>query len=304
MFNDDQPGTISAVPRIICIGDVHGDLGRLIEILKIVKIIDGNTRWIAEPKNTIVVQLGDQVDSLSRGTTKDWETVADVEVLRFMDQLDVIARREGGRVISILGNHELMNVLGDFNYVSQNSMNASGGIEKRRIAFRQGGSIAQLLSKRNVIVKIGNFTFCHGGLLPAHLEMVQNNHSYINMIMRKFLRGEALSLFEKNILDEHIIGFNGILWTRKYFELVVSNQHEELERTIRDVCSKMQSTSIVVGHNTVPHVSGFLQGALWLVDAALSRSYDSSYNEILEILHDDNPSQNTEARIIHIDLKK
>lgn len=304
MFNDDQPGTIAAVPRMICIGDVHGDLGRLIDILKNLRIIDHNMGWIAAPKNTIVIQLGDQVDSLSRGNTTEWETMSDVEVVRFMDQLDNIARHAGGRAISLIGNHELMNVLGDFSYVSQKSMQASGGIDKRRDAFRQGGSIAQMLSKRNVVVKIGNFTFCHGGLLPSHLDVANNNHALINHIVKKFLRAEPLSESERYIFETNILGFGGILWTRKYFELVATNQMEELAQTIGEVSRRMGTVSVVVGHNTVPNIAGFLGGALWLVDAALSRSYGNPYNEVLEILYDDDPSQNTQARIVHLNEVK
>lgn len=300
MFNYDQPSTIASVPRMICIGDVHGDLGRLIEILKLLNIIDNNTQWIAEPKNTVVIQMGDQVDSLSRGTHKDWETVADIEVVKFMDQMDTIARRHGGRVISLLGNHEIMNVLGDFTYVSPKSMESTGGIEKRREAFRQGSYLAQLLAKRNMIVKIGNFTFCHGGILPSHLNLIDNNHAFLNTIVRKFLRAEQLTTIETNILETCVIGFDGIVWTRKYFELISSSQMDELGNIIQEVCEKLKTTNIVTGHNTVQHISGFLGGALWLIDAALSRSYDSNYNEVLEILYDDDTTKNTQARIIHI----
>jgi hypothetical protein len=56
----------------------------------------------------------------------------------------------------------------------------------------------------------------------------------------------------------------------------------------------------VVGHNTVNNITPSVGGALWLVDAALSRSYDSAYIEVLEILYSDNPEKQTEFRVIHI----
>jgi hypothetical protein len=304
MFNDDQPSILSAVPRIVCIGDVHGDLSRLIEILKIVHIIDNNMKWIAVPNNTIVVQLGDQLDSMSRGTAKTWEVIPDTDVVKFMDNLDKIARKSGGRVLSILGNHELMNIMGDYSYVSQNSMTLSGGVVKREHMFRNGGYMAQMLSKRNIVVKIGDISFCHGGILPQHLDVVGDNCSIINRVARKYLRAEKLNGYEEIVFHQTIVGSDSILWTRKYFELIASGNQEELGKLINEVNRRLGSVSIAVGHNTVNNITPSVGGALWLVDAALSRSYDSTYNEILEILYNDDPTKQTEFRVIHIDKDK
>ncbi|QIG60226.1 calcineurin-like phosphoesterase [Dishui Lake large algae virus 1] len=301
MFNIDQPATLPPAPRIVCIGDVHGDIGRLIELLKALLIIDDNTNWIAEPKNTIVVQLGDQLDSASRGTTTDWETMPDIEVVRFMDKLDTLARVKGGRVLSMIGNHELMNVMGDYSYVSAKSMEASGGHVKRSHMFRNGGHIAQLLSKRNVVTKIGNIVFCHGGLLPEHLDIVGNCYSIINTTMRRYLRAQPLSQYENAVFVNLILNENAVLWTRKYFDLLTSENYEQLNTIIKDVCSRLNAKSIIVGHNTVSHITPAADGALWLVDAALSRSYDSSINEVLEILYDDDPNRITAFRVIRMD---
>ncbi len=61
------------INRIIIIGDVHGDLKRFKKILIDAKIINNRLEWIAEPPNTIVVQLGDQIDSLNRVPgLKEW----------------------------------------------------------------------------------------------------------------------------------------------------------------------------------------------------------------------------------------
>ena len=301
MFNEDQPAVLPAVPRIICIGDVHGDLRRVVDLLRALRIIDGNMQWTAEPRNTIVVQLGDQVDSAPRGTTKDWETMPDTEVVVFMDKLDRIARRSGGRVISVLGNHEIMNVMGDFTYVSEKSMEMSGGVVKRQQMFRNGGQMAQILSKRSIIIKIGGIVFCHGGILPHHLDIVGDKPEIINQAARRYLRGEPLTPYEAVVLNTTISGPDGIIWTRRYFELLISNQQEEIGEIIRDVCNRLKAMSVVVGHNTVSHITPAAGGSLWLVDAALSRSYDSSYNEVLEILHNDDPNRDTEFRIIRMD---
>ena len=178
MYNDVQPTYFPIVPRIVVIGDVHGDISRLMNILYKLKIISTDMKWIAEPANTIVVQLGDQIDSLNRGATVEWEVLPDIEVVLEMDKLDKIARNGGGRILSLIGNHEIMNFIGEYSYVSEKSKQVYD-IEKRRKIFAPGSKISTILAKRNIIIKIGDYLFCHGGLLPHHLDLVNNNlHIY------------------------------------------------------------------------------------------------------------------------------
>ena len=60
--------------RIVVIGDIHGDFNSLLQSLYIAEVINKNCDWIG--KNTIVIQLGDQLDKggrdyLSVDTTND-----------------------------------------------------------------------------------------------------------------------------------------------------------------------------------------------------------------------------------------
>ena len=130
--------------RLVIIGDIHGDIRRFKDILIDAKVINKNIEWIAEPKNTIVIQMGDQVDSINRDPAlDDWEVLPDVEMIHFTNMLNKIARSKGGRVISLIGNHELMNTIGNYSYVSSNSMDGGGsggsdsfgGIRKRHDLF-------------------------------------------------------------------------------------------------------------------------------------------------------------------------
>lgn len=277
----DTPTSFPSCPRIVVIGDIHGDLARLLQILYAAQVINQNMQWIAEPKNTMVVQLGDQVDSISRAPTQspDWEKVADVEVLQLMDQLDTIARPHGGRVISLLGNHEWMNVMGDFSYVSEFSKNA---IMMRQQKFAPNGQYSTLLSKRHMVVKIGDILFCHGGLLPHHLDAVGNNLHIINDVSRKYLRNVPLTNYELGVFMNIILGDQSISWTRLYVELL--NEPEKLVAVMKDVLGRTQCKAVCVGHNTVDNVTPIMGGALWLLDNGISRAYGRSSFQYLEIL--------------------
>lgn len=289
MFNEDFPSVFAACPRIIAIGDVHGDIGRLMDCLYATRIIDTNGVWIAEPKNTFVVQLGDQVDSMNRTPdAPDWEKLPDYEVLYFMDKLDKQARLHGGRVISLIGNHEIMNVLGDFSYVSPKSMD---GIRRER--FKPGGTLATLLSHRCVIVKIGSLLFVHGGVLPGHIHSFGWNIHVANMATRKFLRNEQMSDYEKHVVYESVIGDNGILWTRAYAN-IQNEQH--LDDAVSWVLNMTSCKMICTGHNTVNSITPLCNGKLWFLDAGLSRAYgEKELTQIIEIIDD-----GAEVRIINL----
>ena len=107
--------------KIVIIGDIHGDIKRLINILLNENILNNNLEWIAY--NIIVIQLGDQIDSLNRiNNLKEWEELKDIEVINFTNILSNLAKIKNSLFISLNGNHELMNILGNFSYVSNKSI--------------------------------------------------------------------------------------------------------------------------------------------------------------------------------------
>ncbi|MDH5581533.1 MAG: metallophosphoesterase, partial [Bdellovibrionales bacterium] len=96
---------LSSAKNIVALGDLHGDLHATVEVLKKASIIDENQNWIG--KDTILVQTGDQID---RGAY-------DKEIIDLFEKLAQQASLEGGEVHSLIGNHEAMNVYGNFKYV-------------------------------------------------------------------------------------------------------------------------------------------------------------------------------------------
>lgn len=298
MFNDIQPWNITSPDRIIVIGDVHGDTQRFMKCLYACNIINQNLEWIANPKNTIVVQLGDQIDSLSRGGDSKWESSADIEMIYLTEKLDNIARVNGGRIISLIGNHEYMNVMGEFSYVSEKSKEQLS-LNMRKSMFKPGGSLAHILAKRNIIVKIGQHLFCHGGIIPPYFDEVKNIHK-INSISQKFLKGLTLTPEELNILQNVILSDSGILWSRLYMDLG-QNNIELLDKIIIDLNEVTNTKRICVGHNTVPNITAIANGKLIFVDAGLSRAYPEVISNKMQILEILNPDKDNEImRIINI----
>jgi Calcineurin-like phosphoesterase len=109
------PGIAMALPsqaprppvpqRIIAIGDLHGDCSAWREIARAARLIDGGNRWIGG--KTVFVQNGDVPD---RGPDS-------LLIIRDLQRLKREAPRTGGRVVTLVGNHEAMNVTDDLRYV-------------------------------------------------------------------------------------------------------------------------------------------------------------------------------------------
>ncbi len=109
---------ITTTERVVAVADVHGGFDQFTAILKEAGVIDKNRKWAGG--KTIFVQTGDLID---RGPDSR-------KALDLMRQLEKDAAKAGGRVIALLGNHEVMRVIGDTRYVSPGEY----------AAFRDAGS--------------------------------------------------------------------------------------------------------------------------------------------------------------------
>jgi hypothetical protein len=277
-MDNDNENIIYEYPmpdRLVIIGDIHGDIKRFKNILLDAKIINNNIEWIAEPQNTIVIQMGDQIDSLNRVENNDWEVIEDLEMIKFTDLLDKIANVKGGRVISIIGNHEFMNILGNYTYVSAKSI--ANNVKRRIELFKPGGQLSKILSDRPIIIKIGSLLFCHAGLTVSHLFVLQKYNKdifYLNKLWKLFVNtnninnSEDSEIFSKIILDD-----DGILWTRN---LTIG---EELNIVLKSVkCNHM-----FVGHTVVDNIK-LINNNLWYTDTGISRAFGNKSYQYIDIV--------------------
>lgn len=112
------------VERIVAIGDVHGDYDNYIQTLQAAGVVNRRGRWTAG--ETHLVQIGDIPD---RGPDT-------LQIIRHLSRLATQARRAGGRVHHLIGNHEAMNVSGDLRYVDPGEYEAFVTRDSRRIRDR------------------------------------------------------------------------------------------------------------------------------------------------------------------------
>ena len=112
---------------IVAIADVHNAFDNFVAILLRTGLIDNQNHWAGG--KTIFVQVGDLLD---RGPKPR-------EVMDLMMALEKEAAQAGGRVVSLLGNHEMMNIMGDLRYVAPANYGsfADGKSEERQKAAHE-----------------------------------------------------------------------------------------------------------------------------------------------------------------------
>jgi len=175
------------VHRIVAVADVHGAYEEFVSILRETAVIDDALHW--RGGETHLVSLGDLVD---RGPDSR-------KVLDLVMRLELEARNAGGAVHVVLGNHEVMNIVGDLRYVPGAEYASFAGKEDaeqrelvwqhireqepdavraefdsqvpqgyfaQRAAFAPTGKYGAWLLAHPFLIVINDTAFVHGGLPP------------------------------------------------------------------------------------------------------------------------------------------
>jgi hypothetical protein len=274
----DPPLRYPDAPRIVAMGDWHGDLDAAVKGLRLAGAIDADQRWVGG--DLVVVQTGDQLD---RGDEEQ-------AILDLLDRLRDEAHAAGGAVHQLLGNHELMNVAGDFRYVTDGGWRdfADAGLfldpadsaladlppehRPRAAAFAPGGRYARRLAEGQVVVIVGQTVFVHGGLLPAHLDYGIDR---LNRETRAWLLGRGP---EPPLLQQR----DDPVWARHYSD----DPDADDCALLTEVLDRLDCRRMVVGHTVQEAgITPLCTERVWCIDTGASAHYGGSV-QVLEISGD------------------
>jgi hypothetical protein len=119
------PSTLAQGPaRLVAIGDIHGSIDGFRSILKVTGLADANGKWTGGRSQ--LIQTGDYTDR-GQGTRA---------VLDLLMALEEQAKAAGGRAFALLGNHEVLNLIGETRDATREifATFADANSEKRREA--------------------------------------------------------------------------------------------------------------------------------------------------------------------------
>lgn len=242
------PAPVPPAPaRVVAVGDLHGDLDAARAALQLAGVLDDKGHWSGG--ETWLVQTGDITDRGpdSRG------------VIALLRQLTTEAEAAGGKVIPLLGNHEVMNVLGDLRYVSPEDTTGYGGEAARKQAFSATGEDGAWLRARDASAQVGRTVFVHGGIDPR---WAAEGIERINLMVRDVMQRGQPGL---------VYGNDGPLWNRVY----ALGDEATACPMLQEALSSLSATRMVVGHTTQEDgkIHSRCDDRLWLIDTGISAHY-------------------------------
>ena len=267
---------IPAPARVVAIGDIHGDFAALSRTLRTAGLIDDSDEWVG--KDSVLVQLGDVLD---RGPDE-------ARCWSMLRRLMVEAPTQGGRVVCLLGNHEIMNVCGHAGPFIHASAHEAFGPDRLE-AFRPGGALAAELADCYVAAIVGDSCYVHAHL-PADVTVEQLES--INAATRRWLLGEACpddgrkSATMPFILSHMYRGEDSPVWGRSLSSPsdaeVPAVQCDSLRRTLK----RLQVKRLVVGHTPQRSINPACEGLVWRCDTGMSSYVAAGRCEALEVSSD------------------
>lgn len=244
-----QSGPTPGKRRLVAIGDLHGDVSAALEVLQLAGLTDERGRWTGG--ETVLVQTGDLTD---RGP--DSKGVIDL-MRRVRDE----AAAAGGEVHLLNGNHEIMNLRGDWRYVSEGDLAGFGGQLERAAAFSPTGAYGSFLATLPVAVEVDDTVFVHGGIHPR---FAADGLDAIN----ERARAHYFDPMEKR---DPINGEQGPTWYRGYVQLPEAEACPLLEKALE----ALDAERMVVGHTTQRTGAPLVRcgGRLTVIDIGISAHY-------------------------------
>ncbi len=305
------PAILPKVERIVVLGDIHGDYQLTMDMLIKAKLINNATerKWIGG--SSYVLQVGDQIDRCRpiRGLKCDnpkttlHDEANDITILELFNDLHKQASQVGGKVISLLGNHEILNSLGCMDYVSRKGLEqfanyvdpvnpnvtftGQNHIEKgknaRIHAFKPGNHYGVMLGCSRVpSIIIGSNLFVHAGIVDALIKEIDlrgiEDLESINISIRKWLLG----LVQREDVDHLIQGSKySMFWTRILGRIPpnTSLQSEVCSKHIGKALQIFQINGMIIGHTPQSFlhshdINSTCSGKVWRVDNGSSCAFD------------------------------
>lgn len=241
--------------KILAISDIESGYKTFRDFLIQNKVIDANLNWTFGKGHLVLV--GDFVD---RGNST-------TQVLWFIYKLDHEAKKHGGNVHFIIGNHELYNMQGQYKSAEQKYYAVASILGKQQYdLYSKSSVLGRWLSSKNTIERINGTLFAHGGIHPE-LAAANITLNDINQINRDNYYKTYFPKPEKTIAQLVTSHKKGICWYRGYFKDDLSPS--DMEKGLK----KFGAKNIVVGHTIQSKIKKLYDGRLYAIDVKHPKDY-------------------------------
>jgi len=244
---------------ILAISDIESGYKTFRDFLIINKVIDENLDWIFGKGHLVLV--GDFVD---RGFST-------TQVLWFIYKLEQEAKKQGGHVHFIIGNHELYNMQGKFKSASYKYYGVASILGKQHHdLYNKNSFLGRWMASKNTLELINGHLFTHGGIHPD-IEDYDITIEQVNQINKNHYDQSYFPKPKESVEQLILSNKNGICWYRGYFKDDLSQ--EEVEKGINHFNAK----AVVVGHTLQWSVKKLYNGKVFAIDVKHPKDYNKNW---------------------------
>lgn len=243
----DPASASERLDRLVAIGDLHGDRSAALAVLELAGLADAQGAWTGGTATW--VQTGDTTD---RGPESK-------EVLELVRSLQAQAEEAGGRVVPLLGNHEVMNLSGDLRYVHPDDVAGFGGAEARQASLAADGELGAWLRTLGVVAVVDGVAFAHGGITP---QAAESGLAFWNEQVPGLRFGDRSSALNDPASP---------IWYRGYLQ----DPEAEACQTVSRALTALSAERMVVGHTTQDsgRIAVRCDGRIVGIDTGISAHY-------------------------------
>lgn len=255
--------------------------------------------------------MGDTIDGKRPGVKMDKMYIkesGELEIILYILMLDSQAKLKGGRVISILGNHELYSYYIDDkdkkNYIRDYVKNSDINVFKqhkidRDKFFMPGETGGKLFARtRPLVLQIGEFLFIHGSITDSLIKHNLDSNGKVNI--NKINNNVSSWLMGKTKVPKYLedMDENNPIFSREYSDKKNISEFK-CNKIAKQLMKFYNVKHVVMGHSSYSTINSTCKRMLIRTDVSLSRAFggnlDNKKLHALEIIQtkDSNPIINT-----------
>lgn len=218
---------------IFALSDIEGNLPALINLLKAGKVMNSNFGWTFGKGHLVLV--GDFFDRGDQVT----------ECLWLIYKLEQEARKQGGMVHFIIGNHELMNLRGDIRFArTKYKTNAKMIGKSCHDLYAENSILGRWLRTKPSMLKIRDVLFLHAGLSPTFLSYQLD----IETVNQTTMVSIDVPKDRYDNMAAKVLGKEGPLWYRGIARNDISSSD------LDGILGFYQVNTIIFGHTKVKRI--------------------------------------------------
>jgi len=241
--------TFRAPEKMLVLSDIEGTFDGLNKLLLAGGVMDAQFRWTFG--NGHLVICGDLFDRGEDVTACLW----------LLYKLEDEAKANRGYVHIILGNHDIMNFSEDFRYVNPKYMQTAALMGKEyKDLFTVNTELGRWLRTKNIMERIGDYLFLHGGVSQPINETGLSLKAINNRVRPYY----DMSGLDERLARAHVLPFfsdASPFWYRGYF-LEPRASRAEVDSTLKLFNVKR----IIVGHTIVDSIQTRYDGKVVAID--------------------------------------